>query len=65
MKDKLNDCYKIGMKECWLVSHEAEAVEVIDLAGVDNVAHAVYGIESAFTSKFLNSLSLEIKEIFE
>jgi Uma2 family endonuclease len=65
MQDKLNDYHKIGVKECWLVSHEAETVEVIDLSGADNVVYAVYGIESSLTSKLLNSLSLEIKEIFK
>jgi Uma2 family endonuclease len=65
MKDKLDDYHKIGVKECWLVSHEAETVEVIDLSGADNLVHPVYGIESSLTSKLLNSLSVEIKEIFE
>ena len=65
MKDKLSDYHKIGVKECWLVSHEAETVEVIDLSNADNLFHAVYGIETSLTSKLLNSLSLEIKKIFE
>jgi hypothetical protein len=53
------------VKECWPISHEAETVEVIDLSGADNVVHALCGIESSLTSKLMNSLSLEIKEIFE
>jgi len=65
MKDKLDDYYKIGVKECWLVSHEAETVEVIDLSGADIVIQAIYGIESSLASKLLHSLYLEIREIFE
>jgi Uma2 family endonuclease len=65
MKDKLNDYHKIGVKECWLVSHEAQTVEVIDLSGADSAVHALYGIESSLTSKLLNNLSLKLKELFE
>jgi Uma2 family endonuclease len=65
MKDKLDDHHKMGVKECWLVSHEAETVEVIDLSGADIVVQAVYGIESSLTSKLLNRLTLQLKEIFE
>jgi Uma2 family endonuclease len=65
MKDKLDDHHKMGVKECWLVSHEAETVEVIDLSGADIAVQAVYGIETSLASKLLNRLTLQLKEIFE
>jgi Uma2 family endonuclease len=65
MKDKLNDYHKIGVKECWLLSDEAETVEVVDLSGGDIMVLALYGIESHLTSKLFSNFSLEIKEIFE
>ena len=49
MKDKLKDYHKIGVRECWLVSSEAETVEVVDVSGPQTTTLAVHGIDGSVT----------------
>ena len=64
MDDKLEDYRKIGVRECWLVSPEAETVEVLRLSseGVETVN--IYGIGGTLRSEVLENFTLGVREIF-
>ena len=50
MAARLEDYRQIGVYQCWLVSPEAETVEVIDLTGSEPRSLAVFGREDTLTS---------------
>jgi Uma2 family endonuclease len=65
IREKLKDYYSIGVKECWLVSPEAETIEVVDLSGNELKTTALYGIDSRLTSSVIPGLALALKQIFK
>ena len=64
MEEKLADYQKIGVLECWLVSPEAETVEVLKLEsdGVERLD--IFGIGDEIRSEVLPELTLQVNEIF-
>lgn len=64
MDEKLEDYRKIDVRECWLVSPEAETVEVLRLSseGVEMVN--IYGLSGTFRSELLEGFTLSVREIF-
>ena len=64
IQSKLRDYRQVGVYECWLVSPEAETVEIIDLAGVDAATTAVFGVEDTLQSSLLPGFSLELQAVF-
>jgi Uma2 family endonuclease len=64
IREKLNDYHRIGIRECWLVSPEAETIEVLDLSGETMTTTALYGINDHLSSKVLPDFSLPVNRIF-
>jgi len=64
IEDKLGDFRNIGVRECWLVSPEAETIEVIRLTAEEAATEAIFGIDSSLRSRVLVDFALPIREIF-
>ena len=64
IKSRLVDYRSIGVYECWLVSPEAETVEVIDLRGDSPRSVAVFGTEDTMRSDALAGFELRLADIF-
>jgi Uma2 family endonuclease len=65
LEGKLEDYRKIGVLECWLVSLEAETIEVVYLSAETNITVGVYGIYGSLQSQILGGgFTLQLREIF-
>ncbi len=64
IEDKLADYKRIGVLECWVVSPEAETVEVVNLLPDDTSTEAIFGVDGTLISKVLSEFTLPIREIF-
>ena len=64
IEDKLADYRAIGVKECWLVSPEAETVEVLRLSAETTATVATFGVDETLRSEVLAGFTLLIREIF-
>jgi len=62
--DKLADYRTIGVSECWLVSPEAQTVEVLHLARETEHRVGLFGIGDIIQSEALPELQLTVEEIF-
>ena len=63
--DKLEDYRQVGVLECWIVSPEAETMEVVRLSPEGIVTLAVYGIADTLRSAVLEDFELPLREILE
>jgi Uma2 family endonuclease len=61
---KLEDYRRIGVRECWLASPEAETIEVLSLSGAESGIASVFGINEALRSSILGDFTLHLKEVF-
>ncbi len=61
---KLADYGALGVRECWLVSPEAQSVEVLELNEGNWIRTAMYGLGDQIQSQVLSGLILEVGEIF-
>lgn len=61
---KVQDYQRIGVRECWLVSPEAETVEVLRLAGGEATAVRIVGVDGTLTSETLIDFTLRLRDIF-
>jgi Uma2 family endonuclease len=61
---KLKDYQKIGVRECWLVSIEAETVEVLRFTAKTIKRIGLYGFGEVVRSEALPNLKLPTKKIF-
>jgi Uma2 family endonuclease len=64
MESKLEDYRSIGVLECWLVSPEAETVEVLSLSLAGISSTGIYGIDGAVESRVLGDITLALREVF-
>ncbi len=65
IQDKLEDYQGIGVLECWLVSPEAETVEVLSL-GPDGIStDAVFSRNDTLVSAVLEGFELPLQEVFD
>ena len=64
IEDTLADYRMIGVRECWLVSPEAETIEVLSLSAEDAATEAIFGVDSSLSSEVLSGFSLDVGEIF-
>lgn len=64
IEDKLEDYRRIGVMEAWLVSPEAETVEVLRLSAQEIVTAGIFGIEGMMHSEVLGEFTLRPREIF-
>lgn len=64
MADKLADYASVGVRECWIVSSEAQTVEVLELAEGRMKRAGLYGVGDLVASPVLAGLSLPVADIF-
>jgi Uma2 family endonuclease len=64
IENKLEDYSQIGARECWLVSPEAETVEVLRLSADEAASTAIFGVDGSLSSEILLDFVLPIREIF-
>ena len=64
IESRLNDYRRIGVMECWLVSPEAETIEVRKLSAEGDSTLDIFGIEGTLSSQVLGDFSLPVRGIF-
>jgi len=65
MLDKLEDYRKVGVSECWLVSPEAETVEVVRISAEGITTVNIGGIDGILNSELLKDFTPSLKELFK
>ena len=64
-QEKLEDYRRLGVLECWLVSPEAETVEVLSLGPEGISTDAVFSRNDTLVSVVLQGFELPLQEVFE
>ncbi len=64
IESKLEDYRRIGVRECWLVSPEAETIEVLHLSAQEAAAASIFGIDGTLRSEVLGDFTLYVRDIF-
>lgn len=64
MEEKLEDYRNLGVLECWLVSPEAETIEVVSLSEEGISTAGVFGIDGSLQSQVLPDFTLELRDVF-
>jgi len=64
VQEKLTDYQKIGVDECWLVSPEAETVEILKLSQDRVERIGIFGVGDKIRSEVLSGLDLSVDEVF-
>jgi Uma2 family endonuclease len=64
IEQKLEDYARIGVRECWIVSIEAETVEVLQLSAKGVKRLGLYGSGDSVRSAVLPGLALPTKKMF-
>ncbi len=62
--ERLADYKRIGVLERWLVSPEAETIEVLHLSPGDTSTEAIFGIDDTLSSEVLSDFVLPTRDIF-
>jgi len=62
--DKLEDYRAIGVRECWIVSPEAQTVEVMRLSPEEIHTLGIFGTGMTVRSEVLAELALPVDQIF-
>jgi Uma2 family endonuclease len=65
VKEKLDDYQTIGVHECWLVSPEAQTVEVLKLTTENVERIGIFGTGQEISSAALPGLTLPVDDIFK
>jgi Uma2 family endonuclease len=61
---KIADYQKVNVQECWLVSPEAETIEVIQLTEIATRTIDIYGHDDILKSAILPDLAIPVADIF-
>ncbi|MBC8235627.1 Uma2 family endonuclease [bacterium] len=64
VKEKLADYQTIEVRECWLVSPEAQTVEVLKFTPEETERIGIFGIGQKLSSEVLPRLTLLVDDIF-
>jgi Uma2 family endonuclease len=62
--DKIEDYRRIGVKECWIVSRQAQTVEVLQLSTQGMSTVRICGMGMALVSELLAGFALPIEAVF-
>lgn len=62
--EKLEDYRHIGVKECWIVSPQAQTLEVVRLSSEGMQTVALYGVGMRVQSELMPGLDLRVDEMF-
>ena len=63
--EKLRDYQKIGVREAWLVSPEAETIEVLRISSGEITTAGLYGLNDKLSSNVLGGFDLQVTEVFK
>jgi Uma2 family endonuclease len=64
MGDKVQDHQRAGVRECWLVSPEAETVEVLRLSEEQATVAGIVGIDGTVASEAISGFTLRLRDVF-
>ena len=64
VESKLEDYRNIGVRECWLVSPEAETIEVLRLSPEESTTAGIFGIDGTLQSETLGEFALHLRDVF-
>ncbi len=64
IQEKLEDYGRLGVLECWLMSPEAETIEVIRLSSGGVSTEAVFSVNDTLRSAVLEGFELPLKDVF-
>jgi Uma2 family endonuclease len=64
IESKLEDYRRIGVKECWLVSPEAETIEVLSFSAEEATSAGIFGIDGILRSEVLSDFTLRLRDVF-
>ena len=64
LQEKLQDYQSIGVREAWIVSPQAQTVEVLQLSAEGIERSGLYGLGHPIVSQVLPELRLTVDEIF-
>jgi Uma2 family endonuclease len=64
LQEKLQDYQTIGVREAWIVSPQAQTVEVLQLSTEGIQRSGLYGLGNLIASQVLPELQLTVDEIF-
>ncbi|MBM3941837.1 MAG: Uma2 family endonuclease [SAR202 cluster bacterium] len=64
IEDKLQDYRAVGVRECWLVSPEAETIEVLHLTPQTTETASIFGVDGISTSEVLQGFALRLRDVF-
>jgi Uma2 family endonuclease len=54
----------MGVRECWLVSPEAETLEVVSLSAQGTEVVDIIGVDGSLRSGILEEFTLDLGEVF-
>ena len=63
-RDKVEDYSRIGVKECWIVSPQAQTVEVLHLSIQGTRTVGIYGAGMQLCSELLEGFDVPVDEVF-
>ena len=64
MNEKIEDYRRLGVRECWLASSEAETIEVLRLTAQAGERFGLFGRGDTVRSEVLPELALSVDELF-
>ena len=64
IQEKLEDYRRLGVMECWLMSPEAETVEVIRFSSEGLSTETVFGVNDTLRSAVLEGFELPLSNVF-
>jgi Uma2 family endonuclease len=64
IEGKLEDYRRIGVRECWLASPEAETVEIMSLSAQETGMTSIFGVNDSLRSQVLGDFTLGLREVF-
>jgi Uma2 family endonuclease len=64
IEGKLEDYWRIGVRECWLASPEAETIEVLGLSAQESGMTSIFGVNDSLRSPVLGDFTLRLREVF-
>lgn len=64
LEAKLEDYAALGVLECWLISPEAQSVEVLELVGGSWARLSICGLGDPVQSNVFSGLELQVTELF-
>ena len=64
IQQKLDDYRSVGVLECWLVSPEAETIEVLRISVEEVITESIFGVDDTLRSQVLGDFTLPLRDIF-